>query len=240
MRGFRAGLWLASALAVAPPAALGAVLTVGETYDGGTLPLAPGDELRVRLAAHGGEGTTTSWAVAFGEGPVVKALPAEGPAEPGFETLRFRAAAEGSTGLGLACRKAADPSAAPVALFRVQLEVKETMIRRRGLLLEEPDSGSIIYLTQGDSLSVRLPANPSTGFTWSVAANAPSVLSPASDPRFEPPPTPRPGAGGFQTLDFRVAGSGAALLQLVYRRPSEKDTPPARTWSVFVAAAGLK
>src|SRR5262249_57428281 len=82
--------------------------------------------------------------------------------------------------------------------------------------------------------------NPSTGFTWSVAANAPSILAPAGDPRFEPPPTPRPGAGSFQTLDFRVAGSGAALLQLVYRRPSEKDAPPARTWSVFVATAALR
>ena len=114
------------------------------------------------------------------------------------------------------------------------------MTRRRGLLLEEPDSGSIIYLTQGDALSVRLPANPSTGFTWSVAANAPSILALGGDPRFEPPPTPRPGAGRFQTLEFRVASGGAALLQLVYRRPSEKEAAPARTWSVFVAAAGLK
>jgi inhibitor of cysteine peptidase len=236
---FRAAIGLASALAVAAPALPGAVLTIGDVYDGGTLPLAPGDELRVRLPLPAQAGEGTAWTVAFGDGPVVKALPAEGAAEAGFETLRFRAASEGAAGLGLVCRKASDPSAAPAALFRVQLEVKEMMVRRRGLLLEEPDSGSIIYLTQGDALSVRLPANPSTGFTWSVASTA-SILASAGDTRFEPPPTPRPGAGSFQTFDFRVAGSGAALLQLVYRRPNEKDAPPARTWSVFVAAAGLR
>ena len=223
-------------LAAASPAA-GAIVTVGDVYDGGTLTLAPGDELRVRLASRASD---TAWALAFADASALKALPADGASEPGFETLRFRAGAEGLTGLGLVCRKAADPAAPPAGLFRVQIEVKEMMTRRRGILLEEPDSGSIIYLTQGDALSVRLPANPSTGFTWSVASNAPSVLAPGGDPRFEPPPTPRPGAGGFQTLEFRVAGGGAAFLQLVYRRPTEKDSPPARTWSVFVSAASLR
>jgi len=217
---------------------VGAVVTVGDVYDGGTLTLAPGDELRVRLASRGGDGA--AWSFAFGDASVVKALPTEGAAEPGFETLRFRAGSAGLTGLGLVCRRAADPAAPPAGLFRVQVEVKEMMTRRRGLLLEEPDSGSIIYLIQGDALSVRLPANPSTGFTWSVASNAPSVLAPGGDPRFEPPPTPRPGAGGFQTIEFRVAGGGAAFLFFDDTAPSEKDSPPARTWSVFVAAAALR
>jgi inhibitor of cysteine peptidase len=242
--GLAVGLLPAVVVAALPTVAptSGAVVTVGDVYDGGTLTLAPGDELRVRLASRGTDGAASAspWTFAFGDASVVKALPAEGAAEPGFETLRFRAGSEGMTSLGLVCRKTGDPSAPPAGLFRVQVDVKEMMTRRRGLLLEEPDSGSIIYLNQGDALSVRLPANPSTGFTWSVAANAPSVLAPGGDPRFEPPPTPRPGAGGFQTLEFRVAGGGAAFLQLVYRRPSEKDAPPARTWSVFVAAASLR
>jgi inhibitor of cysteine peptidase len=235
----RAALGAAAFLLAVASSAFAVVVTVGDVYDGGTLTLAPGDELRVRLAR--GADVASPWVFAFGDASVVKALPPEGAPEPGFETLRFRAgAAEGMTSLGLVCRKTGDPSATPAGLFRVQVEVKEMMTRRRGLLLEEPDSGSIIYLNQGDAVSVRLPANPSTGFTWSVAANAPSVLAPGGDPRFEPPPTPRPGAGGFQTLEFRVAGGGAAFLQLVYGRPSEKDAPPARTWSVFVAAASLR
>ncbi|HEY4231396.1 MAG TPA: protease inhibitor I42 family protein [Thermoanaerobaculia bacterium] len=242
MRLSRPAVCLALSAGLAGAALLRAdapVVTVGDVYGGGSVLLAPGDELRVRLAARG-EGT--AWTVAFADASVLKALPGEGATETGFETLRFRAAAPGTGSLGLVCRKTSpsEPSAQPAGLFRIQVEVKEMMTRRRGLLLEEPDSGSIIYLTQGDALSVRLPANPSTGFTWSVAANAPSVLAPGGDPRFEPPPTPRPGAGGFQTLEFRVAAGGAAFLQLVYRRPSEKDAPPARTWGVFVAAASLR
>jgi len=226
------GLALAAAARGAAP-----VVVIGDSYDGGSLSLAPGDELRVRLTAHAADG---AWAAAFFDEAVLKALPPEGAAEPGIETLRFRASAAGLTSLGLVCRKASDPSTPPVGLFRLQIEVKEMMTRRRGMLLEQPDSGSIINLVQGDALSVRLPANPTTGYTWSIAANAPSVLQPAGDPRFEPPPAGRPGAGGFQIFEFRVAGGGAAWLQLVYRRPLEKDSPPARSWSVFVASAAIR
>jgi inhibitor of cysteine peptidase len=226
------------ALQVAAAASGAPVVVVGDSYDGGSLSLAPGDELRVRLASHTGEGA--AWAPAFFDESVLKALPAEGPAEAGVETLRFRASAAGLTSVGLVCRKASEAAAAPAGIFRLQVEVKEMMTRRRGVLLEEPDSGSIIYLLQGDALSVRLPANPTTGYTWSIAANAPSVLQSAGDPRYEPPAASRPGAGGFQSFEFRVAGGGAALLQLVYRRPFEKDAPPARTWSVFVASAAIR
>jgi inhibitor of cysteine peptidase len=227
------GLALTAAVRGAAP-----VVVIGDSYDGGSLSLAPGDELRVRLASHAAEGA--AWGAAFFDESVLKALPPEGAGEPGVETLRFRASAAGLTSLGLVCRKASDPSAPPAGLFRLQVEVKEMMSRRRGVLLEEPDSGSIIYLLQGDALSVRLPANPTTGYTWSIAANAPSVLQSAGDPRFEPPPAGRPGAGGFQIFEFRVGGGGAALLQLVYRRPFEKDAPPARSWSVFVASAAIR
>lgn len=230
----------AAALAVAPAGrAAGTVLSVGDAYDGGAVNLAVGDELRVRLAPAGGAGAT--WAVAFQDSSVVKLLPAEpaAPAEDGLQTLRFQAVALGSASLGLACRRSGDPAAPPERLFRVQVSVKER-VSRRALLLEEPDNGSGLYLTQGDTISVKLPANPTTGYTWSIAVNAPSILAPAGDARFEPPPTPRPGAGGFQTFDFRVAGGGAAELQLVYRRPFEKDAPPTRIWTVFIAAAAQK
>jgi inhibitor of cysteine peptidase len=238
MRFGRAGWLLAAAVCLRAGGLGAAVATVGDAYDGGSLSLAPGDELRVRLASHSAEGA--AWSVAFGDAAVLKPLPPEGAPEPGFETLRFQAVAAGSVSVGLVCRKASDSSAPPAGLYRLQIAVKEMLTRRRGILLEEPDSGSIIYLTQGDALSVKLPSNPTTGYAWSIASNAPSVLQPGGDPRFEPPPTPRPGAGGFQTFDFRVSGGGAALLQLVYRRPFEKEAPPARTWSVLVAAATLR
>lgn len=246
MRIGRVGLWLSAAACgmAAAAAARGAspVVTIGDFYDGGTVNLAPGDELRVRLPSR----PECAWSVAFADAAVLKTLPPDTAAEAGFQAVRFQAAASGSSSLGLVCRATASTSAspsasaAPVGLFRVQVEVKEVMTRRRGLLLEEPDNGSFISMTQGDALSIKLPSNPSTGYTWSIADNAPSVLQPEGDPRFEPAPAARAGAGGFQTFDFRVAGGGAAWIRLVYRRPFEKDAPPARTWSVLVAAAALR
>ena len=109
----------------------------------------------------------------------------------------------------------------------------------RGFILEDPDNGSDIFLVQGDTLEVRLPANPSTGYSWSIAANSAAVLRPAGEPRFDPPAAARPGASGTQSFGFRVVGGGGAFLQLVYRRPFEKDAPPARNWGVFVAAASV-
>ena len=241
MRLGRAALLLAAASLAVPAGARGAgqVLAIGDPYDGGVVNLAPGDELRVRLASN--PAADSSWGVTFHDAAVLKPLPADAAAGPdaGFQTFRFQAVALGSSSLGLACRKASDPAAQPAGLYRVQVVVKDR-VSRRALLLEEPDDGSSVYVTQGDTMSVKLPSNPTTGYKWSIAVNAPSVLQPAGDPRFEAPLTPRPGSGGFQTFDFRVVGGGAAALQLVYRRPFENDTPPARTWNVFVAAAAQR
>ncbi len=226
----RAGLVAALGL-LAAATGLAAVQTVmiGDLYDGGTVNLAPGDTLEVKLSTLAG----CSWSVAFDDAAVLKT---EAPGAPGGSVFRFRATTTGSASVGLACRSAADPQAPAGALFRVAVVVKEALLPR-GLLLEQPDNGSDIFVVQGDVLEVRLPANPSTGYTWSISANAPSVLRPAGDPKFDPPAEGRPGATGTQTFGFRVVSGGGVFLQLVYRRPFEKDASPARTWGVFVAAA---
>jgi inhibitor of cysteine peptidase len=140
--------------------------------------------------------------------------------------------------VGLACLKPSDPQAPPGGLFRVQVVVRDSVLPR-GLLLEEPDGGSDIFLAQGDLLQVKLPSTPSTGYSWAIAGNAPSVLRPTGDPKFDPPAKGSPGGAGTQTFEFRVVGGGGAFLDLVYRRPFEKDAPPARRWGVFVVSASV-
>jgi len=230
LRRLLAGVTLAAG-ASAAEAAIQTVV-IGDLYDGGTVNLAPGDTLEVRLTA---AASGCAWGPAFGDATVVKPETDAAAASPVF---RYRAVAAGSASLGLACLKASDPKAPAGGLFRVLVVVKD-LILPRGVLLEQPDSGSDIFLAQGDALQVRLPANPSTGYTWAIASNAPSVLAPVGEPKFEPPAQAAPGAAGTQTFEFRVVGGGGAFLDLVYRRPADKDAPPARRWGVFVAAAAL-
>ncbi|HEY1434037.1 MAG TPA: protease inhibitor I42 family protein [Thermoanaerobaculia bacterium] len=226
----RAVLGFALLLAASAGNAAIQTVTIGDLYDGGTVNLAPGDTLEVRLAASSG----CVWGPAFGDANVLKPE----PPDPAALVFRYKTVTTGSASLGLACLKAADPQAPPGGLFRVQVVVKESALPR-GFILELPDGGSDIFLAQGEQLIVRLPSNPSTGFSWVIAGNAPSVLRPVGEPKYEPPAKATPGAGGMQTFEFRVVSGGGAFLDLVYRRPSDKDAPPARRWGVFVAAAAV-
>ncbi|HTR03969.1 MAG TPA: protease inhibitor I42 family protein [Thermoanaerobaculia bacterium] len=215
----------------ASAAALASIQTVviGDLYDGGTVNLGPGDTLEIHLTP----GPACAWRPAFDDPNVLKP-DAEAPAG----AFRYKAQTTGSVSLGLACLSPSNPQAPAGGLFRVQVVVKDTLLPR-GLLLEGPDSGSDIFMAQGELLQVRLPSTPSTGFGWSVSVNAPSVLRPLGEPKYEPPGKGGAGAAGTQTFEFRVAGGGGAFLELVYRRPFDKDAPPARRWSVFVAAAAV-
>ncbi len=229
MAAGRAGR-LAAVAWTAAAAALSAaeVVTIGPVYDGGVVNLAPGDELVVRLPADPQSGE--AWELAMNDPAILRSqVEAAG-------VFRFKAVATGSSSVGVACLRTADRAAPPGRLFRV-LAVVKSAAPRRALILEEPDNGSEIFLTQGERVSVRLPSSPATGFGWTVARNAPSVLQPIGDPRFEPPGKAIPGAGGYQVFEFRVVAGGASALSLVYRRPFEKDQPPARTWSIFLSCA---
>lgn len=221
---FAAVAWTAAAAALSAAE----VVTIGPVYDGGVVNLTPGDELVVRLPADPQSGE--AWELAMND-PAILRSQAEAAG-----VFRFKAVATGSSSVGVACRRPADPAAPPGRLFRV-LAVVKSSAPRRALILEEPDNGSQIFLTQGERVSVRLPSSPATGFGWTVARNAPSVLQPVGDPRFEPPGKAIPGAGGYQVFEFRVVAGGASALSLVYRRPFEKDQPPARTWSIFLSCA---
>lgn len=229
-RGVLAVVLLAAGVGAADAAIQ--TVTIGDLYDGGTVNLSPGDTLEVRLSP--GPGGCT-WRPAFGDAAVLKPE-TEPPAGPPF---RYKAVAAGSTSLGLACLSPADGQAPAGGLFRAEVVVKESLLPR-GILLEAPDSGSDIFLAQGEVLQVKLPSTPSSGFSWSVASNSPSVLRPAGEPKYDPPGKGAAGAAGTQTFEFRVVGGGGAFLELVYRRPSEKDAAPARRWGVFVAAAAVQ
>jgi len=172
-------------------------------------------------------------------------LPPAGPAagEPapggaGVRVFRFKAAASrGSASLGFAWTRPSETDETPGRVFRVLVTFGASVVPKHHKV-RDTDSGSRLYFTEGDTLLVRLPATPSTGYGWAVLRSSP-VLNQAGEPQWEPAPSSSPGAEGAQLVEFHVTGPGSAWLELGYKRPFEKDSAPTKTWSVFVAAAGL-
>ncbi|HZQ05820.1 MAG TPA: protease inhibitor I42 family protein [Anaerolineae bacterium] len=94
--------------------------------------------------------------------------------------------------------------------------------------LTKADNKSSVMLNVGDTLSIALDSNPSTGFSWQVAQDDKAVLAPLGDSQFALPAgtTPVPGAGGTQTFSFQAVGKGQTTLTLIYIRPWEKSVTP--------------
>lgn len=234
-------LALGAAALLAPPASgAGRTVTIDAFYDGGLVNLAVGDALAVRLSS----GAGCSWSIAFNDAAVLK--PAGDPVKeaagthgaPGNQIFRLQAEKRGSSSLGLACQGTSARAGEPSGLFRVLVVVGEK-VNPKHPRFRESDSGSRIYLTQGDSLFLWLPATPSTGYAWSVSRNAASVLEQAGEPKFEGPLQATAGAPGTEILELKVVGRGASFLELDYHRPFENDSKPVKTWGIFVVAAGV-
>jgi inhibitor of cysteine peptidase len=94
------------------------------------------------------------------------------------------------------------------------------------------EAGSAIALEIGGELTIALPANPSTGYGWTVSAIDPAVVIQKGEPEFAAQSN-LTGAGGTMTFRFIAAGAGESELRLEYRRPWE-DAEPFDTFQVTV------
>ncbi len=105
--------------------------------------------------------------------------------------------------------------------------------------LTERDNGKSITLSLGQPLSITLPGNPTTGYTWEPAALDRGMMAMEPGPSFVPD-SALAGAGGTFTFRLVPRQSGKTSLRLVYHRPWEKDVQPLRAFEVIitVAAAG--
>jgi len=96
------------------------------------------------------------------------------------------------------------------------------------------DNGKEFTLPKGGVLIVRLPGNPSTGYSW-VLNSDPTPLALTTTDYERPKQTPPiAGAPRTQQLRFTAEASGTVTIQLAYRRPWEKDVAPLKTFSVTV------
>ena len=106
-------------------------------------------------------------------------------------------------------------------------------IRGKTVLLEESDNDTRVMLYVGDTLTVKLKSNSTTGYSWS-SAPLPAPLEQLEN-KSKPGKSGNVGEADFQTFSFKAAKSGEAEILLRYFRPFEKDKPAAKTFRVSVS-----
>lgn len=104
------------------------------------------------------------------------------------------------------------------------------------LMLGAADDGRQIVLAAGQTISITLEANPSTGYRWEVDSPDQAIMRQVGT-RFEQP-AGRLGAPGKQILELAAVRAGQETLRLVYRRPWEKGVQPFKAFSLLVQSQG--
>jgi inhibitor of cysteine peptidase len=85
------------------------------------------------------------------------------------------------------------------------------------------DHGADTRLSPGESFTIELEGNPSTGFTWEVTEVDRWVLTAVGEPRFTP--SDRLMGGGTVRFRFAAVQAGETTLVLSYRRPWSPNSP---------------
>lgn len=93
--------------------------------------------------------------------------------------------------------------------------------------LTEEDSGKGVSVTVGETISLTLAGNPTTGYTWEMTEIDRAVLAPEPAPAFAADSS-LTGAGGRYTFHLSALKAGSSAVKLSYRRPWETGVPPLR------------
>lgn len=117
-----------------------------------------------------------------------------------------------------------------LALFVLLFPLFLFVAQAKTLLLDDADDNSHICLYVGDTLTIKLPSNRTTGYSWGQPESGAHLELLST--KQEQAATDRVGAPGFQVFSFKATETGVSTLTLNYFRPFEKDTPPVKTFLV--------
>jgi inhibitor of cysteine peptidase len=100
-------------------------------------------------------------------------------------------------------------------------------------LITQSDHDTSVEVQKGDSVTVQLPENPTTGYRWSLDQIDQSALEPTKEPSFEAAGL-AVGAGGGRTFTFVAKTPGESDLALNLRRPWEDKESARRSFRVKI------
>ncbi len=95
--------------------------------------------------------------------------------------------------------------------------------RATPIALALADSGKALDLVVGQTVVVRLEANPSTGYQWQIAANPDERIALVVDSGYDRPASDAAGAAGQAWWKLRATGPGSTTIALRYVRPWEPE-----------------
>ena len=104
---------------------------------------------------------------------------------------------------------------------------------------EFPDRAYMLLAVKaGDTVTLPIEENPTTGYAWELDNANPAVLSLVSSkysqPKQEEGEMPLCGAPGVKTFVLKAAKAGSTTLIFKYRRAWEKDVAPIKQVTVFI------
>ena len=102
------------------------------------------------------------------------------------------------------------------------------------------DSGSTLMLNVGDTLSIMLSGDPSTGYGWYIASVDSTMLGRITLPK-PGQKSKKPGKVGGPSpfyFDFEIISPGQSAIRIVYKREWERDNPPARIFEINLYISG--
>lgn len=103
----------------------------------------------------------------------------------------------------------------------------------------EKDSGKVLSCKTGEFITIRLSANPSTGYQWKTAAPPDVRILALCREEFLPPENLEVmGKGGTYLLKYEIIGPGRTGISLQYLRPWEKHKTAARHFQLLLYAEG--
>ncbi len=109
------------------------------------------------------------------------------------------------------------------------------------MVLGRESNGKRVSVTVGQRVQVRLPGNATTGYLWELARIEGAAVEAVGKGEYVPdkPPGGKPleGSGGVSVFTFRAVKPGVATLALEYKRPWEKDQPPAEKFGLVFDVA---
>ena len=97
--------------------------------------------------------------------------------------------------------------------------------------LTEADKGRTVDLRAGETVSVTLPENATTGYRWAIDRLGPGIVE-AGEAKSHYPATERVGGAGEITFSFKATTAGSGEVSLKHWRHFEGDKSITRRFGI--------